>query len=275
MLENAVAPIEELRQVKNNADMEKTKTGVVLSYENYASLLLSAATSYDNQHKTNRRSKRQVYLHDLYDDFDMDQNEDEEYNNDYDIDIPVATLQANVHDSKTKKKMSSKPFPQRPRMSRDKWFSLSETQKLIWDQLDDKAKAIILGISKPQPQSSSPQRQVNLHEISVFDFLQANAHQLEQIPELDSELNDEDTEEFQNAQQDSEPDTLTDSVLVHAAKSKSNKLQPGDIRRVMSKTSKRSVNLTHVVYSVSAHKSSTPHSLVDRGANGGVAGDDV
>jgi hypothetical protein len=57
---------------------------------------------------------------------------------------------------------------------------------------------------------------------------------LEQIPELDSELNDEDTKEFQNAQQDSEPDTLTDSVLVHEAKSKSNKLQPGDICRVMS-----------------------------------------
>jgi hypothetical protein len=68
---------------------------------------------------------------------------------------------------------------------------------------------------------------------------------LEQIPELDSGLNDEATEEFQNAQQDSEPDTLTDSVLVHAAKSKSNKLQPGDIRRVMSKASKQSVNLTH------------------------------
>jgi hypothetical protein len=167
MLENAVAPIEELRQVKNNADMEKTKTGVVLSYENYASLLLSAATSYDNQHKTSRHSKRQVYLHDFYDDLDMNQDEDEEYNNDYDIDIPVATLQANVHDSKTKKKMSLKSFPQCPRMSHDKWFSLSEAQRLIWDQLDDKAKAIILGISKPQPSS---QRQVNLHEISVFDF---------------------------------------------------------------------------------------------------------
>jgi hypothetical protein len=201
----------------------------------------------------------------------MDQDKNEEYNNDYDIDIPVATLQANVHDSKTKKKILPKSSPQCPRMSRDKWFSLSEAQRLIWDQLDDKAKAIILGISKPQPS----QRQVNLHEISVFDFLQANAHQLEQIPELDSELNDEDTEEFQNAQQDSEPDTLTDSVLVHAAKSKSNKLQPGDICRVMSKTSKQSVNLTHVVYSVSAHKSSNPHSLVDCGANGGVAGDDV
>jgi hypothetical protein len=202
----------------------------------------------------------------------MDQVEDEEYNNDYDIDIPVSILQANVHDSTTKKKMSSKSSPQCPRMSRDKWFSLSEAQRLIWDQLDDKAYAIILGISKPQP---SAQRQVNLHEISVYDFLQAHVHQLEHIPELDPELNDEDTEEFQNAQQDPEPDTLTDSVLVHAAKSKSTKLQHGDIRRVMSKTSKRSVNLTHVVYSVSAHKSSSPHSLVKHGANGGVAGDDV
>jgi hypothetical protein len=127
MLENAVAPIEELRQVKNNADMENTKTGEVLTYENYASFLLSAATSYDNQHKTSRHSKRQVYQHDFSDDLDMDQDENEEYNNDcYDIDIPVSTLQANVHDNTTKKKMSSKSSPQCPHMSHDKWFSLSE-----------------------------------------------------------------------------------------------------------------------------------------------------
>jgi hypothetical protein len=272
MLENAVAPIEELRQVKNNADMEKTKTGVVLSYENYASLLLSAATSYDNQHKT-RRSKRQVYAHDFFDeDIDQYQEEDHHEEETYDIDIPVAILNANLHDRTKKKMMPSKSFSQRPRMSRDKWFSLTESQREIWDKLDDKAKAIILGISKPQPQSH-----VNLHDISVYDFLQANIHQIAQAHEIDTGLT-EDTEEFHNAAQDQEPDTTPneESLLVNAAKSNVNsKLIPGDIRKVMSKTSKRSVNLTDVIYTVSAHKSTSHQSLVDRGANGGVAGADV
>ena len=71
-----------------------------------------------------------------------------------------------------------------------------------------------------------------------------------------------------------EPDTR----LINAAKSSSKpKLPPGDIKRVMSKSNTRSVNLTHLEYRVSYHKSSTGKSwsLVDRGANGGVAGSDV
>ena len=44
MLENAVTPIAELCQIKINDDLEKTKNGRNLTYEEYLSLLLSAAT---------------------------------------------------------------------------------------------------------------------------------------------------------------------------------------------------------------------------------------
>jgi hypothetical protein len=46
---------------------------------------------------------------------------------------------------------------------------------------------------------------------------------------------------------------------------------------VLSKNSKRSVNLAHIEYKVSYHKASSGQSLslIDRGANGGVAGTDV
>jgi hypothetical protein len=45
----------------------------------------------------------------------------------------------------------------------------------------------------------------------------------------------------------------------------------------MSKSSTRCVNITHIEYFVSKHESLLAHSmsLIDRGANGGVAGDDV
>jgi hypothetical protein len=54
-------------------------------------------------------------------------------------------------------------------------------------------------------------------------------------------------------------------------------LPPGDIRRVMSKNSKRSVHTACIEYKVSYHKEhhGISPSLVDRGANGGVAGNDV
>jgi hypothetical protein len=67
-------------------------------------------------------------------------------------------------------------------------------------------------------------------------------------------------------------------MLVNAAKgSRSNPLPPGDICRVLSKNSKRSVNLAQIQYKVSYHKASPGQSMspMERGANGGVAGTDV
>jgi hypothetical protein len=66
-----------------------------------------------------------------------------------------------------------------------------------------------------------------------------------------------------------------ETMLVNAAKSSTNlKLPSGDIRRVMSKSSTRFVN--QVEYYVSKyHTTNCAMSLVDRGANGGVAGNDV
>jgi hypothetical protein len=67
-------------------------------------------------------------------------------------------------------------------------------------------------------------------------------------------------------------------LLINATKgSRPSPLPLGDIRRVSSKYSKRSVNLAHIEYKVSYHQASSGQSLslIDRGANGGVAGTDV
>jgi hypothetical protein len=77
--------------------------------------------------------------------------------------------------------------------------------------------------------------------------------------------------------EDTNPDP-PDTLLINAATgSRPSSLPPGDIRRVMSKSSKRMANLTYIEYKVSYHKSASNQSfsLIDRGANGGVAGTDV
>jgi hypothetical protein len=268
MLQNAVQSIEELRQVKNNADLMYAKSGTPLTYDEYSSLLLAAAAAHDEQFKP-KRTKRQVFNH------NMGEGEDYEEDAHYDIDYPVSYLQANA--------TNFKPTPMvrgnQVKMSSDKWFSLDEQSKSIWDQLDDKAKSIILGYpaagnaSKPspgRPPIKKPQfkPQVHLHEISAYDYL-VNMHATDSPSVDDDECHDQDEET---------PDEEgVDTRLINAAKSFNKpRLPPGDVRRVMSKASKRSVNTAITEYRVSFQQSMDKiSSLIDRGANGGVAGDDV
>jgi hypothetical protein len=121
-------------------------------------------------------------------------------------------------------------------MPSEKWFGLDAASKVIWDRLDDKAKSIILGYTKPESQPNRPvgnsppfqcppvnqsgkppfKAQVSLHEMSAYDF-------------------------------------------------------------ILAKSSTCQVNSTHIAYFVSKHEAILAHSmsLIDRGANGGVSGDDV
>jgi Reverse transcriptase (RNA-dependent DNA polymerase) len=280
MLENAVHDISELRQVKNNADLEKTKTGQVLSFDQYTSLLLSAASALDTQYTT-KRVKHQVFQHELFNNVD-DEVPGDSYDS-FDIETPVSTLQAYAAMHNKAKSTRYSMMEQKPRMSKDKWYALSESDKKLWDQFDDKAKSIILGIDTPKPHPGManfqkvpvgqlPQRKVNLHEISAYDFLKANVHELSQ-PETQEESLD-------LAENQAGPDGNEDSsetILINAAKTSTPKLPPGDIKRVMSKTSTRLAHMAHITYNAAASKISNgcAMSLVDRGANGGVAGQDV
>jgi hypothetical protein len=266
MLENAVAPIDELRQVKNNADLEKTRTGKPLTYSQYTSLLLSAASAYDEQYKP-KLSNRQVLLHEFHDDYDAAQSDDDPF----DIDAPVSTIQAFAHNRRLKPPF--KPNPTRVRMPRERWLSLSDKDRLAWDQLDDKAKATILGFDE---RPNAPKRVGQGRNVS-YDYIQANSHSFNPGAALDSVDDSPPADETTELRPDYEIADDSETRLINAVTSTGPKLPPGDIRRVLSKSSKRqqSVNMAIVVYNISAHRSSIPQSLVDRGANGGLAGADV
>jgi hypothetical protein len=107
--------------------------------------------------------------------------------------------------------------------------------------------------------------------MSAYEFLQVHTHELEPDPIPEKSINDDHPVDVDDPKP---PGTL----LINAAKgNRPSPLPPGDIHRVLSKNSKRSVSMTHIEYKVSYHKASLGQSLslMDRGANGGVAGTDV
>jgi hypothetical protein len=169
-------------------------------------------------------------------------------------------------------------------MPRDRWDSLDDKTKAIWDSIEDKFKDIILGYTTSSSHTSSftphhgntPNTSFNRpssksRKALLHEFLEAFGDELEESPE------EAIADDVPLSAADLEPDPPAD-LLINAAKgSNSMPLPPGDIRRVMSRNSKRSVHTVCIEYKVSYHKEhrGISPSLVDRGANGGVTGNDV
>jgi len=295
MLQNAVHPLQELRQVKNQADQLQAYHGRPMPYETYCRLLLSAGSNYDAQYapkgrpiqSSTRAIKREVYAHGT-------QETEEDYHDPgmYNLDSSAATLQANIHDQV---KTATRP----PQLTGQQWKSLHPDARVTWDQLPDEAKGIILGMRKP-----SNRRSANLHDISAYDFIQANLHELqlddsndtgnfltdESVPGGRSPMGDDTGNEllaFLSKQQaPNHPGHLVNVLSTSASKSsQGSKYLPRARARTPSPTKDneivvnskkyRQVNVLIINYSVSIHKSSQVGSLVDRGANGGIAGGDV
>ncbi len=141
---------------------------------------------------------------------------------------------------------------------------------------------------------------VNLCNISAFDFLQANMHDL-QLDDIDNTPPNPDDDHG-----DAEVDEDNSAALLAFLSKQQGSTHPGHLANVLS-TSKtknakgakfmskptvdppppkddeivvngkryQQVHAHHIFYSVSSHKSQRVGSLVDRGANGGIASDDV
>ncbi len=272
LLENAVSPIADFRQVKSSVDIDTAKTGNDAMFGQYCALLLSQSTTYDAQFSS--RPCRKVMLHEFSQDDAYFEGDDDFA---YDIDSPVTALQVHAATRRQNRNRFPPPRPSgntsassgpRTRMSHDQWMQLSDDARTIWDSLSDKDKAIILG-SSPHGASPAPlptRRTVNWHESQTTDAGEA-------APESSSP-----SEEFHDASQDIDsPQEAETTLLVNAAaRSNSSNLDPRDIRRIMSRSSSaRSANV-HMMYRVSNQQLLSPlASLIDRGANGGVAGCDV
>ena len=278
MLENAVAPIEMLRAVKNQADQFKISNGKDLTYVEYSKLVLSAASTYDaSSSSRNMTTKRRtVYNHDIYDGQDADIVDDDYC---YNIDSDIQLIEANLNKQVNKNA---------PRLSFNQWQNLSSEARKIWSTIPDKDKAVIIrgqagnheATSSTMMHRSHPPRSANVHVLDDIDDL------------ANPDTHDVDVTDDKHHESD---------IVAMVSKQKANKgpsrtmaPPPHDIRRLMSSNTKRDddsntpkeLNIdgkvyclrinSHITYQISASsRHNVMSSLVDRGANGGIAGDDV
>jgi hypothetical protein len=130
-LENAVGQVQELRAIKTQAAQHKTQNGgIELTYEQYYSLLSSAAQEYDGSLVRSVKTapsaaRRSIY----YTKFEPRKIEDEFFDVAYDIDTsPNDIFEVNVHGFGG------------PRLNADQWGSLPREAQEKWDQLDQPSK---------------------------------------------------------------------------------------------------------------------------------------
>ena len=262
LLQNAVNGISDLRQVKLNADQLLLANGYTASYANYRDLLLNACARYDadwhtRAHRT-PNARRTVYA------TDVGHHDD---TIDFGFDTPVGIVSA---------------F--RTRMSGSQWHHLDSESQRIWDSLSDSAKETILGGNKrpgprrpgTRPPRTPAPRQVHTHDVYPDHNMGSDTD------DVVSPDNDIDDAAVNSAADDN------DQLLVMAT-NRSKPPSPAALSHMMSPShargepnpSKRNANSTRIVnactitYSVSKHQQKFGESLVDRGANGGLAGKDM
>ena len=217
MLQNAVKPISDLRQVAATAKTTQTATGKKITYDDYVNLLTTAAQVYDDSLIKDPRARarsRKIYEHNTYYHDEFNDNETI-----YNVDTPIYKIME-THQRK-------------PQMGFSKWSKLSEEDRKMWENLSDDGKSIIIG--------HRPQQRVQLADASPTErqFLEAALHELRG----DNLTTNSDHEKDQDDDNKDPPDCIEPGDLfahiarrreANQAKRPSKKL-PGDVTRLLSK----------------------------------------
>ncbi len=168
-------------------------------------------------------AKRNVYVHDL------SNLKEDEFHDAYKAATMVSRfaqsgMSRNTHNST----FPAKGDPPKPHLSIQQWHSLQPETHATWDHLLDEAKAIILGLCKDPGKQT-----VNLHNISAYDFLQANLH--ESLPDDNGgsfEIPPDPNEDQVDADPQLDKDTST-ALLAFLRKQKST-AHPGHLANILS-----------------------------------------
>ena len=281
MLQNAVSDLQPFKAVKTSEQLEIAKGNGPIAYQQYITLLWGVASQYDKDllPKQNR-SNRLINMH-LTNDETIYEYEEEGF-------MPNITQSHDYFVNETHSRRDNKSqFRRRPSLHNEIWKNLTLTDQAHWDKISTHGKwNIINGIRRTMQDKPSGTigHQQKVNKLTIFDKDIRNQYEDDTHPSSLDQL----------------PQTTDDSflhdnhILINAATSHTD-LDPSDIRRVLSDSvpsklpqkvneddtrledkKKLKFKASLHQYKVSTHDHTSPlGALVDRGANGGIAGNDI
>jgi hypothetical protein len=240
MLQHAVSGITQLLVVKTSIDLHISQGNAPIEYPQYYALLLSACSTYDEANGL--------------------KNGPTEANNIETLDT-AHKREVNVTEGNTKYETFVSKFykPSQTRMTKDVWNSITKEGQEVWDTLSREDKANILNFIP-----KTGEREVNIVE---FDPTQEPP----QDASDDTAAQPEDNSTMLiNAINATHPANLTRMLgNQNKSKDKPNKKVSGFM------TERTHVPNDNLKYRVAASNTSERGALIDRGANGGIAGSDT
>ena len=286
MLDNAVQGIEDLRQVRITQATLCQQLGKVPTFSEYLDLLTNAATIYDDHHNQgnvtrNESASRRVYATQATDSsygddyFQDDYGRYDVFQDDgaaFDLDEPISTITAFAAQQNRAHRPAREIDPE-SRLSAEIFSRLSVDDKRTWTRLSADARRMIL---------TSPNKSERQSDNSTSSHVGGLSSVNRRVLMAEQSVDD-----------DAPPDEPKDNKHPHDATSDLiamvTKRHPGDVRRLLSQSSSSGktdfkvpsqpnqewkVNAT-CTYSVARSATNIKSgALIDRGANGGLAGSD-
>jgi hypothetical protein len=172
LLQNAVIGLDVLRQVQISSELQKATTGTVITFAQYKSLLINAATGYDKQSgKSNQNGKprRSAFSSEIIfgDESGLEDGilyEDVASEFCYDVDTMPGEIQAYAANQRERPQ-----FKPGSRMPIGRWKALSEQAQKVWDTMEDDDKAKILALHETRKgdlPSAKSKFSVNTHTVT-------------------------------------------------------------------------------------------------------------
>jgi hypothetical protein len=310
-LQNAVYAIEELRSVQTTGSQLALANGTVPTYKDYEALLKSAASTYDRAHAPAKRQPARSAKHTDIWDANITESFHETYEFGFDIDTPTDIVQAHMRDQLgvIPKETFGRLSPESDDIRVDILWAL----QVNGSQRSQESTCMPSIRDKPRYNQTRVPQNATLNRTVQFNTMDNDATTPSSIttsvhdtstadtptptdPDLDERVRNILSHIFGEAHADGELDKLIASVTKQAATSQHHKWsQPkaqdilaADLRKMLSQHQqwdKASVMINRVeyvakvhdvMYQVSNHKQTTlPLALIDRSANGGVAGSDT
>ena len=287
MLQNAMNGMKVFADVKISEELDIAKGRKPIMYDEYATLIQRVATSYDERVARVARSPQypcsvnetdlqyNIQEHNLLT-IDSDNNESDfrDYN---DYDAYYSERGGNIENfgsfsvNETRQRGGyhrSNMGYRRPNLSKETWNKLTENDRHAWDRLSDAGKRAIIFMSRAKEGKEITDESIDKRTVSIHDTLPTT-----------------DETEIRTMEKDH------DDLLVNAASSGIREPQNRmDIRQLLSERKKTPVSksvspeekkknlnvcMVAISYSVSSTSTREHEALVDRGANGGIAGSNL